>query len=985
MRGRRAAAGALVVGVLAAGAAVLAPRTSGFSATRFEVVAGAAWLPSYRIGQVALVDGTTSDTVARVDVVDRESALDVVQTGSSAVVVRRETGAVTRVDGGTLDTVAATPFGKAEDLQAFAGPTSLFVYDRRRGALAVLDSDTLQLRRRVALAPARTPRSVTVDGEGRLWVVSGDTGALRRYDAAGTVLTGGRLADPARADLVLVRGRPVVVDAAGDASVREVDPQTGALRPAACLPGGRDGVRSAGSRVRDLVYLADSGQGALLVSDLRTGRCGVRVEVAPPGSALGTPVEIGDVVLVADWTHSRVVLVDTRTWTVRRLEVPVPRGAAFDLLEGTGFAYYNDPRSEHAGVITLTGAVLPSRKYDPDDLTATGRRRARVLPSASPSVTPSVTVTATPSREPDRRTRQRRSSPPPPEQGQTPTATPTPSAVPTPTDSPTRPPAVLQIAVDPPASPQVDKPFRFQARLQGQGRIAGVDWTFGDGGVAEGVDVTHAYAKASRYTVTATAVLADGSTLSRTATIEVQGEPVVQIAGLGPGETDEDTPTRFSAVYVNGTPTTYQWTVRAPDGRILTTSVLPEPTFTFADPTPDAGAPYVVVLRIDDDERSVPVVVGPARPTRATVTCTPSRPVVASSVTCSATASGYVSQWHWTVTNSQTGTVTRTTTVPRLALAPLGENVTRVQVVAANRAGSSAPAATELTPEYTALGPLSCTPSPILTDTTVTCTVTAYGWSSGYDNPRWSLTAEGGATLSGSLSSTCDGQCRLRWTTRFTRAGDYAVSVSYTGPGGHRVTNGGVVSVTVATRTLTVVAPAGVDLSTDDHSCGAGRTCRWTYDRGTQVAVRADPQEGYNVYGWQPDCGVDRQPGICAVVLDDDTTVRPLVGRSVTLRLVVDPGTYCRTGEDPATDGCKAWDAPFVVTMSNGQGALSDCTLDVGAPGYRCAISGEGPVTFSLTTDHQPGVTWTGCDSHTTRRCTVRVSDTDPNVEATFR
>lgn len=120
-------------------------------------------------------------------------------------------------------------------------------------------------------------------------------------------------------------------------------------------------------------------------------------------------------------------------------------------------------------------------------------------------------------------------------------------------------------------------------------------WSFGDGRVAYGATVTHAYVARGRYDVTLTVRDDDGLTSSTTQSLRVGNLPPV--AGILPlssrPEAGQATTLRANATDPDGDPlATWRW--RFPDG---TTRWAPNVTHTFAQPGPTA-----VCLMVWDDQ-----------------------------------------------------------------------------------------------------------------------------------------------------------------------------------------------------------------------------------------------------------------------------------------------------------------------------------------------------------------------------------------------
>ncbi|MFN8075913.1 MAG: PKD domain-containing protein [Kineosporiaceae bacterium] len=910
-RGRLLTAAGTVVALGVTGFALT--RADGFEPTRYDVTPSSAWLPSFKVGQVALVDGATSDTLAKVDVVRGAARMAVVQSGSTAFVLNRETGTLTRVDGGTLDTVNASPFGSTASLQPFAGAGSLFVYDRVRGALATLDAQTMSVRRRTSLAPSANEYSAVVDGNGRLWVIAGNDGSVNRYDADGNRLSAQRVADPAKAQVALVQGRPVVIDSSGSASVHTLDAATGRFSSSTCLPGAGHRLWSTGSPTAPRVYFSDGTGGSLLVSDLARGSCDMFVEVAAPQSRLGPPLEVGDKVLVPDWTSSTVAIVDTRTWKVVKVKVPVPKNNAFDLVDTAGFVFYNDPNSEQAGVISLDGRITPTKKYDPTDAKGDLKGFRRPTPTASRSQatpTASASASATPTEE------LRRTLAPPESRAVAAARTSAPVG------------QTLQLYVDPPPSPELGKPYTFQVRAVGARHIASVTWSFGDGAQGAGLTVRHTYAQPRTYLVTALATFTDGLSDSATATIAVHAAPTVQIVSMRPGTAKEDVPTAFSASYRNGVPKTYEWKVfaPAPSGEIIATSSAAQPSFTFTEPTPDAGSPYKVTLVVDGnyaEGRALDVFVGPTRPSGVSVSCTPATPIAGTSVTCSATANGYVTGWEWTVT-TPSGASATTTELPDLTLPAPDEGSYRVAVVAVNRTGRSDPGQVTFEAAKTTLTNVSCDPDPAFVGEQERCKLAFAGWATDFSNPTWQLLDAAGNAVSGQQTleiSWLAGEWISRFDTTFAQPGTYSLKVGYHDAfDDQHWLGGGRIAVFPARHTLTVTVPKGATVSAGGANvCNGPDTCSWVFGEGDQPLLRAAVDEGYDLTKWGGACQPAGDKDQCSLKILKDDVVDLTVSHRVTFTLDMSAPLDCSTSSVKAGFAAAevAWRAEGTATSTD--------------------------------------------------------------------
>ena len=357
---------ALVVTVAAAALAAMA-RSTPPPPTAVDLLAGGAWVASSRVGLMTLIDGESAQVGARVDVGRASAALAGAQAGQVAYALDGARGTVVRVDPRTFHASRAAPVVPGPSPHLTLRPTSRAVYvlDDDRGRVAVADPVTLEVRRGADVSLADRVRSSVVDDRGRLWLLGATTGRVTWFDGPERHQYAAGVRRPAGAELVLAGGRVALVDRAAMA-VRLL----GTGGPAgghACLDlaGDDASLRFGGASNARRVYAVSGRQGVLRVSDLATGRCDhVAVPVAPPGHALGPPVETGGLVFVPDYTRGTVAVVDVGAERVVVTPRPVASGP-FQLFAEDGFVFYNEPASARAGVIHVDGTFSPVSKYDP--------------------------------------------------------------------------------------------------------------------------------------------------------------------------------------------------------------------------------------------------------------------------------------------------------------------------------------------------------------------------------------------------------------------------------------------------------------------------------------------------------------------------------------------------------------------------------------------------------------------------------------------
>ncbi|MEY9857851.1 hypothetical protein ABH935_003464 [Catenulispora sp. GAS73] len=533
----------------AVGLAVFLGSGHGYPVQSVHLLPGSAWLASSQAGQLTLLDGASAEVAAQVQAAQAGHVLDVVQQGSTAYAIDETADTLRRVDGATFSPSApATPIADATSgLTAFADSRHVYVLDTERGLVATVDARTLEpTSAQQSLAAQLSAGTATLDDAGRLWLVDDATGDLTRVaDGAKEVHRG--VAAPGKDLMAMVNGKPVVVDTAGRRAIT-VDPADGSpsgtlnldLRPS-------DTVAVSGSPHANRLYVVAS-RGVLDICDLSAHNCSEAVPLDSGGNDLGAAVESGDRVFVPDYTTGQVWVIDLGQHTVVATAQVLGPATRFQLLTRDGIVFFNDPNSEHAGVISLDGAVTQVAKYDPADPTKglPGHQPSSAAPSAPqqakptsapPSKTsPSTTPPSKPTQSPPTSASSAFTATPTPPQPTEPSTPPilasstpslpgTPSSVskstassppstPTSTPSPTKPPASLAITLSNP-SVKFGQTENLAVAAGDGTAITGAHWTFGDNQSGDGSAVSHAWARPpgatqQTFQVTVSAVLADG-------------------------------------------------------------------------------------------------------------------------------------------------------------------------------------------------------------------------------------------------------------------------------------------------------------------------------------------------------------------------------------------------------------------------------------------------------------------------------------------
>jgi hypothetical protein len=346
-----------VVGVcaLALPLALAAVYGTGYPPARLTLAAGTAWLPSPAQGLVTLVDGPSELVVGSVRAPVRGDG-DVVQVGSSALLVDPGSGTVRRLNGATYEVSDPLQFAAGGALTVLAGRSTAYVLDTARHTASALDPTTMRASAEIPLGAAPGLDQAVVDDDNKLWAVDGTAGGLAGFTAEG----GGR--SPVRssavdkaARLTLVQGRPAVVDAArGEAGLVGTDAQVARWT---CFPTtDAPGTQLLGSTTSPRLYAAVPTTGSLEVADLGGGACPATVAVGHPGDRFGPLVEANGYVLVPNETTGKVVAVDVSAGAVREeLSVLPTTPSRLELVAKDGLVFYNDLAGERAGVIRFDG------------------------------------------------------------------------------------------------------------------------------------------------------------------------------------------------------------------------------------------------------------------------------------------------------------------------------------------------------------------------------------------------------------------------------------------------------------------------------------------------------------------------------------------------------------------------------------------------------------------------------------------------------
>ncbi|MET0132534.1 MAG: hypothetical protein ABW215_02970 [Kibdelosporangium sp.] len=540
----------VLTSALAVGGITLFGAPQGNPAQDVRLLSGSAWLSSGRVGQLTLLDGSSAEVAAQVQVAPAGDVLDVVQQGPGAYAVDQTAGTIRRVDGSTFEvTQPEAPItGAGNGLAAFAGPASLYVVDTRRGLYTNAEPRTGRALGSPRNLPAQIqPGSTGIDGAGRLWIIDNATGDLTWVDGDQSGNRRG-VTQPGRSMLTIVNGKPVIVDTTArraltfDPDAREVGSTIDLdLRP-------DENIQVSGSTHDDRLYVV-AARGVLTICELAGNRCDKAVPLAEDGDQLGAAVEAENRLFVPNYTTGQVWIIDPdRREVVAKAQV-LKTAKQFQLLTRDGVVFFNDQDSEHAGVIRVDGGVQETSKYDPKDprkgLTAPitdapGQQppaQAPTQPNQQQSPPPGVPP-ATPRdpAQPPVNPPPVPNDPPPPDPAEPPPAPPPNDPSPDP-NNPNNPPVpvapTLKITLSK-NNPVVNEDISLKVDDANGTAPTSATWNFADTKTGNGALVTHQWAVAKSYQVTVKATMPDHQEATTAITVQVGALPKFTLTVTAP-------------------------------------------------------------------------------------------------------------------------------------------------------------------------------------------------------------------------------------------------------------------------------------------------------------------------------------------------------------------------------------------------------------------------------------------------------------------
>ncbi len=302
---------------------------NGYRAVEVRLLSGAAWLPSSHTGQLTLLDGSSAEVAAQIQVAPPGHRLNVIQRGTTAYAINHTEGSLRRIDGGTFD---LTP------------PAT------HRGLRTHTDAQV-------------STQAAVLDDADRLWVLDTATGDLT-WIKDGQPNTRRQASHPSQGMLVLAGGSPVLVDVPSRTAAT-LNPKTGNTEHTTQLEVRPDDpVQVGGSPLSPRLHVVTS-RGVLRLCKLSSTSCENAVPLGETGADLGPPIEADERVFIPDYAHGQVWIVDLQEKRVVAQSTVLTPSTRFQLLSHDGIVFFNDPNSERAGVIRHDGSVIHISKHDP--------------------------------------------------------------------------------------------------------------------------------------------------------------------------------------------------------------------------------------------------------------------------------------------------------------------------------------------------------------------------------------------------------------------------------------------------------------------------------------------------------------------------------------------------------------------------------------------------------------------------------------------
>ncbi|MFB4314485.1 fibronectin type III domain-containing protein [Actinomadura sp. 21ATH] len=353
-----------LVGVLGVTALVYGVGVAG---ARYDLADVGAWLAAPAKGLVVHANGPAAkvDGKAALPAAMRGHRIQVVQDGSTVLIVDLDTGVVSRIDPSQLKIEQNRRLGTA-GLQVLAGAGRAYTVDSVKGTIQQLDPYTL--------AAWGKPAQVTpplgqagIDAKGTLWVPAPQHGQLVPF-RDGAARPPVAVARPgARLALAVAAGEPVAVDstAATATVVKESGAHLTVTLPSTVRAAGRGGVLVPARTEGRTVPLFVPGRASLMLLDTGTGRV-----TSSSGTAsmarhrFRAPQILGSKVYLPDETAGALWVYDTVAQRFERTIAVTGRPSTLEVFVKDGLLWAHDPDDHRAVVLDGRGAVKRVEKYD---------------------------------------------------------------------------------------------------------------------------------------------------------------------------------------------------------------------------------------------------------------------------------------------------------------------------------------------------------------------------------------------------------------------------------------------------------------------------------------------------------------------------------------------------------------------------------------------------------------------------------------------
>jgi virginiamycin B lyase len=321
----------------------------GTSSQAVALASGGAWFYSPTAQQAVRIDAATGRPTARVPLAVT-GPTDVVQVGSSAVIVEPSEGKGVALSGTTEQPAPPSPLESSGDphLQVVATASSVWALVQQATAVEQVDP--------TRLAPISPPVSIgatasgaAVASDGRLWVTSRD-GTVESI-RGGQVVSTTQVSGMTDAVLALVDDEPVVVDPTTRRAVALVG--GGNPTPRCFLVDAAQEPRVTGASERPWLLTVATRTGSLVVTDLDRDTCTSTI-LGGTTDGYGPAVENGGLVFVPDRHLGQVVVVDptqpAETQVRARIDLGLP-DVDVRLFVHDQHVWFDDPAGDQAGVI----------------------------------------------------------------------------------------------------------------------------------------------------------------------------------------------------------------------------------------------------------------------------------------------------------------------------------------------------------------------------------------------------------------------------------------------------------------------------------------------------------------------------------------------------------------------------------------------------------------------------------------------------------